>query len=416
MAVLGVDFGTSNSAAGVARHGVAQLITPEGSAQTLPTAVFFDADTRRMLVGAAAGEALLAGAEGRYMRALKSLLGAPLMREPRMLLGERLDFIDIVARFLAQLRDAAQAQTGARYTHALSGRPVRFHADEARNAQAAVDLREAYLRAGFDDVAFMYEPEAAARANAGVLRGDGSGAGLGLVVDIGGGTSDFTLFRSHAAGIEILGSHGLRLGGTDFDRALSLERVMPLLGRGSEIRHAFGGQTHAAPATVFNDLATWQKIPFLYAPEPRRLAADLARHAVEPDKLARLVAVLRDELGHDLAFAVEAGKIAANGQGRGQIDLSVVARGLDVALEAGALEAVLRDPVDLIVAAAQETVARAGVAPGEVTHLVFVGGSSLLAVVQGALGAVFGRAQVHHGAAMTAIVEGLSLSAQEAFG
>lgn len=410
MAVLGVDFGTSNSAAAVARDGAAHLIALEDGNTTLPTAVFFDFDTKRMLIGSDAGAALLAGQEGRYMRALKSLLGQPLMREKRNLLGEKLDFIDIVARFLARVKSGAEAQTAERYDRALSGRPVRFHADDVRNAQAEVDLREAYLRAGFEDVAFMYEPEAAALSNRAVL-GEGD---LGLIVDIGGGTSDFTLFRNGSAGIDILASYGVRLGGTDFDRTVSLETVMPLLGRGSQIRHAFGGQTHDAPTTIFNDLATWQKIPFLYAPDSRRLAKDLAQYAVEPEKLERLQAVLVDELGHDIAFAVEAGKIAANA-GRGQIDLGVIERGLEVSLGSKAVTQLLAPMAADMAAAARATVAQANVAPTAVTHLVFVGGSSLMQVTRAAMGDVFERAHVHHGSALTAIVDGLGLVAQTAF-
>jgi hypothetical chaperone protein len=412
MAVLGVDFGTSNSAAGVARDGAPHLIALEAQGTALPTAVFFDYDAKRMVIGSAAGKALLAGEEGRYMRALKSLLGQPLMREPRTLLSEKVDFVDIVARFLARVKQAAEAQTGERYTRALSGRPVQFHPDAARNAQAEVDLRDAYLRAGFDEVAFMYEPEAAARANMAVLDpGD-----LGLIVDVGGGTSDFTLFCNGSDGIDILGSHGVRLGGTDFDRVISLETVMSLFGRGSEIRHAFGDETHVAPATIFNDLATWQKIPFLYAPESRRLAKDLAQYAVEPDKLGRLLEVLRDELGHDVAFAVEEGKITANTQGRGVIDLGVVERGLSVQLEHALMDDLLGPMAQKMAQAGLTTVDQASFAPEAVTHLVFVGGSSLMQVTRKALEAAFPRALVHHGSAMTAIVDGLSISAESAFG
>jgi len=412
MAVLGVDFGTSNSAAAVARDGKAHMIALEQGEMTLPTAVFFDFDRKAMLIGGAAGAALLAGEEGRYMRALKSILGAPLMREKRNLLGEKLDFIDIIARFLGQVKAAAEAQTGERYERALSGRPVRFHPDDARNAQAEVDLREAYARAGFEDVAFMYEPEAAALANRAVL-GQGD---LGLIVDIGGGTSDFTLFRNGEDNIDILGSHGVRLGGTDFDRIVSVETVMPLLGRGSEIRHAFGDETHTAPATIFNDLATWQKIPFLYAPDSRRLAKDLLQYAVEPEKLERLISVLEDELGHDIAFAVEAGKIAVNTAGAGEIDLRVIERGLRVALGAGAVEELLAPMTLQMAEAALETVLKADSPPEAVTHLVFVGGSSLMEVTRSALGAAFPHAQVHHGSALTAIVDGLGLAAEAAFG
>jgi hypothetical chaperone protein len=406
MTVLGVDFGTSNSAAGVMRNGAPHLIPLEAGQMTLPTAVFFDFDAKRMLIGSAAGKALLAGEEGRYMRALKSLLGAPLMREKRNLLGEKLDFIDIVSRFLKRLKQAAEAETGEQYTHALSGRPVRFHGDDDRNAQAEVDLREAYMRAGFTDVSFMYEPEAAALANRGLLAEND----LGLIVDIGGGTSDFTLFRNCIDSIDILASHGVRLGGTDFDRCVSLETVMPLLGRGSQIRHAFGGETHVAPSTIFNDLATWQKIPFLYAPDSRRLAKDLAQYAVEPEKFARLSSVLVDELGHDIAFAVEAGKIAVNTSGNGEIDLRVVERGLGVQLETETVEGLLSPMTGQMAEAALVTVAMANVAPQDVTHLIFVGGSSLMKVTRDSLQAVFENADVHHGSALTAIVDGLSIA------
>ena len=415
MAVLGVDFGTSNSAVAVLEGGQPRLIPLEPGQSTVPTAVFFDFEARVMRVGHAANAALLAGDEGRFMRALKSLLGTALMRESRMLLNERLDFIEITARFLATLKARAEAATGQRFDRALSGRPVRFHSEDAgRDAQAEVDLRAAYRAAGFDEVRFMPEPEAAALANRARL---GAG-GLGLIVDIGGGTSDFTLFRTEGAGIRILASHGIRLGGTDFDRALSIAHVMPELGRGSLIRHAFGDRTHVAPNTIFNELATWAKIPFLYGPDTRRAAADLARHAVEPEKLGRLERVLEEELGHDIAFAVEAGKIAANDPGAlmpPEIRLGMLARGMAVPLPGPMMAATLAEPAERIGEAALRTVAAAGVEPGAVTDLILVGGSSLMGVVEAALARRLERATRHRGAALTAIVDGLALAAEAAF-
>ena len=414
---LGVDFGTSNSAMGFAVDGRAQLIEVEPGAQTLPTAVFFDFDAQRIVYGHPAQAALIAGDEGRYMRALKSLLGTALMRESRMLLGKRRDFITIVADFLAEMKARAEVATGLRFERALSGRPVLFHSANARrNAQAEVDLRECYLAAGFADVQFMPEPEAAALANRAVLHaGD-----LGLIVDIGGGTSDFTLFRQQGeTEIDILTSNGLRLGGTDFDRELSLQQVMPLLGRGSQIRHAFGSETHSAPNGIFADLATWQKIPFMYAQDTRRMAADLLKYAVEPDKLSRLMQVLEDELGHDVAFAVEAGKIKANDTGvlsLPEIDLGVLETGLRVPLPAALLTVTLADMAQEIAQVAIETVVLAELKPQDVTRLILVGGSSLMGVVDGALRGAFPQAEVHRGAALTAIVEGLALASEGAFG
>lgn len=413
---LGVDFGTSNSACGLAVDGIAQLIEVAPGAQTLPTAVFFDFDAQKVVYGQPAQAALIAGEEGRYMRALKSLLGTALMRESRMLLGQRRDFIAIVGDFLAEMKRRAEAATGLQFDRALSGRPVLFHsADATRNAQAEVDLRACYMAAGFEDVRFMAEPEAAALANRSALTpGD-----LGLIVDIGGGTSDFTLFRQEGAkGIDILRSNGLRLGGTDFDRELNLGQVMPLLGRGSQIRHAFGSETHTAPNAIFGDLATWQKIPFLYGADTLRMAADLAKYAVEPEKLARLVQVLEEQLGHDIAFAVEAGKIAANDRAAvapPEIDLSVLETHLRVPLPAALLTVTIAGMADEIAKTARETVAQAGLVPADVGTLILVGGSSLMEVVVAALMRDFTSAAVHRGAAMTGIVEGLALASETAF-
>lgn len=60
------------------------------------------------------------------------------------------------------------------------------------------------------------------------------------MVDIGGGTSDFALVRLGAERArkterreDILASGGVHIGGTDFDKYLSLASVMPTLGLGT---------------------------------------------------------------------------------------------------------------------------------------------------------------------------------------
>lgn len=408
---LGIDFGTSNSAAGIAVAGRPWLVEMEPGEQTLPTAVFFDEESRQMRIGQSATRALIGGEEGRFMRALKSLLGTSLLYEERRLCGERISFATIIARFLAAMKQRAEAATQMEFTHALSGRPVRFHSkDEARNAQAEVDLRACYLEAGFQDVIFMYEPEAALRATT-------SAPGLGLIVDIGGGTSDFTAFEQDGDGTtRILASYGIRLGGTDFDRQLSIQHVMPLLGRGSQIRNTFGGGSLPAPNRMYNDLATWQMIPFLYSPENRRAAQDLASNAAEPDKLARLVSVLENELGHELAFAVERGKIRANGAAaEGLIDLKLLERGLSVPMGTTQMNATLAEQTAAIGSSAAHTLQQAGISADQVARIVLVGGSSLLAAVQGEMQHLCPNARLESTNAMTAVADGLSLAAAEAF-
>ena len=405
---LGIDFGTSNSAAGISVNGRPFLIDVEAGENTLPTAVFFDFETGKTLFGRQAERALINGDDGRYMRALKSILGTPLMHESRMMMGERITFVDIIARFLKRLKKRAEDLCYQDFDHALSGRPVLFHSsDPEKNAQALKDLTQCYLAAGFKSVNFMPEPEAAA------LAAGQKGNGLKLIVDIGGGTSDFTIFQNTPQGIDILASHGVRLGGTNFDRSISFDHVMHLFGKDSEIRKDFGAGTQAAPRAIFHDLATWQMIPFLYAPEIKRKVADLQRNAIDKHAYDRLINVLEDHLGHDIAFAVERGKIQANTDSQGMINLTAVERDLNQALSQDMLTTSLIPHMGNLSAAVQETLALAGCAPDQINSVIFVGGSSLIKDVSHTLQALIPGADLHYNDAFTAIIDGLALASSK---
>jgi hypothetical chaperone protein len=407
---LAIDFGTSNSAVALAHAGGIYRIPVEGSADTLPTAVFFPMDGGAMRIGASATMSLIRGDEGRYMRALKSVLGLPLLHEPRLVGGKRRKLADIIAAFLKELREKAEAHTGLQLRHALSGRPVHFHsADPAKDAQAEADLRECYHAAGFEDVIFLAEPEAAALAS------HQPGSGLGLIVDIGGGTSDFSVFRAGDKGPKILASHGIRLGGTDFDQAVSMSHAMPLLGLEGQLRRQMGADLLPVPRAPYLDLATWAKIAFLYSPETRRLAADMLKVAVDPLAMGRFKTVVEQELGHSLAFAVEQGKIAANSdQGLGRIDMEMIEPRLFSPVSDESLNASLARHRGALGDTARETLALAGCQPDDLGEVILVGGSSLMQLVRAEMQQLCPKAKIRTADAFTAVVDGLAIAARQA--
>ncbi|RAP40828.1 hsp70 family protein [Rhodovulum viride] len=407
-APLAIDFGTSNSAAAMLAGGKVQRLAIEPGAETLPTAVFFPEDRSSMRIGSAAAEALIAGDEGRYMRALKSVLGTPLFHEARPIGGKRRTLAEIVTAFLAELKTRAEADAGTRFDRVLSGRPVHFHsADPVRDAAAEADLRGCYEAAGFREVGFRFEPEAAALAASADARADA----LGLIVDIGGGTSDFSVFRAAPGGIEILASHGIRLGGTDFDHAVSMAHAMPLLGLGGELRRSLGEGLLPVPKAIYVELSTWAMIPFLYTRETERAVADMERHAVDAPAMGRLGHVIGARLGHELAFAVEAGKIAANGGGAAaRIEMDRIERGLGAPITAGSLNAALapyREPLRMAI---YETLMLAQARPDQIGAVVLVGGSSLMGLIEAEARAVCPGAALRRSEAFTAVVDGLALA------
>ncbi|MGE4610562.1 MAG: Hsp70 family protein [Paracoccaceae bacterium] len=411
--MLGIDFGTSNSAVATLVDGKVRRLAMEQGSDTLPTAIFFDFARDEIHIGTKANTCLTDGAEGRYMRSLKRVLGTSLMREKRYFMGQHLDFLDIIAGFLAQLKSRAEAVEGRIFDRVLSGRPVHFHDDPVKDKQAEIDLRECYTRAGFNHVEFMFEPEAAALANNVLDRAKS----LGLIVDIGGGTSDFSIFRAipnAATPVQFLATHGERLGGTDFDKTLNVRHFMPLLGKDAPLRRDFGSGTATAPVSLFNDLATWEKIPFMYSADIRRLARDLQRHALNRAPFKRLLQVLEFELGHELSMLAESAKIAANRSlaAPSIVDLGLIEKDASIAISHAALNQMMTPHSTKIVDGINKTLSMSRCCADDITDVVFVGGSSLMEFVNNASTEAFPNATFHTSAVFTAVVDGLALAAK----
>ena len=204
-----------------------------------------------------------------------------------------------------------------------------------------------------------------------------------LVADIGGGTSDFSLVRvgpERQGAVDrkgdILASHGVHIAGTDFDRRIELQSVLPLFGYGAFGPAIDGAPAREVPSAVYFDLATWHLINTVYNPQRvvelrgmRSFYADAVQHR-------RLMTVVTEHYGHDLVARAEGAKIAVAGGGRSTIALDHVEAGLASELDEPRAARALDADLDRIVAAARTTVAQAGLAAGDVDALYLTGGST----------------------------------------
>lgn len=409
-ATLGIDFGTSNSAATWRdAQGMAQPIRLEGEATALPTAIFFNAEDRRTHFGRDAIAQYLAGTEGRLMRSLKSLLGSALLLEKTEVQGQAMSFQDIIATFLREIAARALRQTGAAPSRVVLGRPVHFVDDDPeRDTLAQQMLLQAAHAAGLANVSFQFEPIAAAFDYERRVTRDS----LVLVVDIGGGTSDFTVVRlgperarqpaaSRAA--DILATSGVHIGGTDFDHKLSLEQVMPLLG----YRHV-GPHGREVPSSVFFDLATWHLIHWRYGARAVREAQALRTDYTDLSLHRRLLTVLQERLGHHIANDVEQAKIASSNSGQASlIDLSYLEPGLAAGLDAPVMAQHLSPQLDRVVQCARDCVLQAGLQPQALDAIYLTGGSSALAPFQQALREAFAGTTLVEGDLFGGVAAGL---------
>ena len=374
---LGIDFGTSNSAAAlVGADGQMHTIALDGERSEMPTALFFASETHTVLYGSEAMQAYLAGTEGRLLRSLKSLLGTRLMDEYTAVNGHSIRFFDIVVLFFKELKRRCEVQVGQPLTRAMLGRPVHFVDDDAdRDALAQETLGRAALEAGFTHISYQLEPIAAALDYEQRVEQETTA----LVVDIGGGTSDFTVIRLNPARsqirdrtADILATTGVHIGGTDFDRLLTLSTVMPLLG----YRH-IGTGGRPVPNSVFFDLSTWHLIHQSYTRKALHFAKELWTDYTDSSLHARLMHALQEQHGHRILSQVEAAKIACSMSGASAaVDLAFLDSDLAPTIDASEMEQALHQSLAQVVQCAQDCVARAGLTAVDVVYLT--GGSSAL--------------------------------------
>ena len=394
------------------RAGAAvQAIAIEGGAAVMPTALFFNTEDHRTHFGRDAVAQYLAGTEGRLMRSLKSLLGSALLQDQTAVHGRLVSYQDIIALFLQRLAAQAEAALGGMPRQLRLGRPVHFVDDDAaRDRQAEDALRQAAFSAGFAEVSFLPEPIAAALDYEQRVPRET----LVLVVDIGGGTSDFTVVRlgpgrsSQAErGGDILATSGVHVGGTDFDRRLNLALAMPLMGLGHH-----GPSGRPVPSSVFHNLATWHLIQWCYAPQAQRAAQALRSDYADPRLHARLIRVLEQRLGHRLADAVERGKIAASSSAAAAtLALDWIEPGLAASVTPVGLAQHLAESLAQVVDCAQECVRRANLGAQQLDALYLTGGSSALSTLRQALAQAFPNTPQVEGDLFGGVAAGLAVSA-----
>ena len=409
MIACGLDFGTSNSAIGVAREGTAALAPIEAGNTLIPSAVFFDYETRGwVLFGNEAISAYVGQTEGRLMRALKSILGSPLIDEETSLGGRKVPLREVVEIFVRHLKQKAEAFAGQEITSAVHGRPVRFVDDDDKaDARAQVVLEAIARQAGFRDVTFVYEPIAAAHQYEQTVQKEE----LVLIADIGGGTSDFSVVRVGPQrrgradrGDDVLANAGVRVGGTDFDTALSLAAVMPLLGLGSKLVE----KNLPMPNAPYHELATWPTINFAYTYKNERALAELASLAREPKKVERLLKVVRQRLGHRLAFAVEDAKIALSAEQRAAVPLSFLEASLAITATRVGFDRAIDARLDRLHKTASDCIAAAGLKPPAIDTIFLTGGSSRVPSVRAAIGRAAPSARLAGGSDLLSVALGLT--------
>ncbi len=411
----GLDFGTSNSTVGISAGGREKLCALEDGKVTLPSAIFFDYEHGGVRFGRDAIGAYIDGVEGRLLRAIKSVLGSSLISETTQVQRRRIGFPEIIGMLLKQLKSSAEEQLGQPIESVVLGRPVRFvDNDDAADRQAQQELIDIATNQGFRHVEMQFEPVAAALDYETSLDREE----LAMIVDLGGGTSDFAVTRlspdrsRHADRSEdILGRSGIHIGGTDFDRMLSVAEVMPELGMLAKI----GPKRLNVPVWIFQDLATWHRIPSLYTSANLTYLRSVRRSADQPELIDRLIDILMHRNGHRLNAEVEAAKIALSTADRATIEVPVETP-VEVTVTRQQLEESFRRVVAEIVHGIDRCLMDADITHDRIQSVFLTGGSTAIPAIRARVLEHLPHARPVDGDVFGSVGLGLTIDAARRFG
>ena len=416
--VAGIDFGTSNSSAAITNGNTPRMADVESGHNTIPTALYFPEKSSEVFYGRTAQQKYVdSETGGRFMRSMKRILGTPLMDSSTQINGHMVKFDDIIGAFVSYMKQKIDASANENVESVVMGRPVHFRDnDPAADDKAQQELTRIARKAGFKNVCFQYEPIAAAFAHEQKINSEK----LACIIDIGGGTSDFTVIRLSPENRnkadrtkDVLANTGVRIGGNDFDKNLSLNAFMPVLGMGTDYK--VYGKVLSIPNSIYINLSTWNQVNDVYNYKTLNLVKGYQTWALEQEKLARLYQVVQNRLGHINLNYVEKAKIALSKDLSIESILDFLSDKPSIYITREEFNNSISNDVEKIEKFLSECILQAGVKNEDIDLVILTGGSTEVPRVSEIATKFFPNAEVSAGDKLSSVGMGLAYDARRIF-
>lgn len=418
--VVGLDFGTTNSAIAVAEQDKEARLAQFGDNTSFRSILYFphrDRTTSIKPETKAGPEAinsyLEADTKGRLILSIKSYLASRLFTSTQIN-GRYYTLEDLIAIILRRLRTAVIEDFGVEASSVVLGRPVRFAgADNEADEKLALErLRAAAELAGFSEIAFELEPVAAAYQYETQLDHDE----LVLIGDFGGGTSDFTLAqlgpsRKLEGRSPVIGTSGVPIAGDTFDSRIMMRLVAPKLGLGSH--YVSLSKELPVPVWLYSQLSSWHRTFLLKEPKTMAVLREVKNQASEPDKVAALIHIINENLGYALYRAVEQTKVQLTDTEEGEFIFEHASVHITDRLERWRFESWIQDDIQNIASCVRALFTQHNVNYSDIGSVFLTGGSSFVPYVRRFFARTFGSDKLRGGEELTTVAKGLALRALE---
>ncbi len=412
---VGIDFGTTNSVIAMASGtGTAELVqfdAPGGASSVFRSALcFWQEDTAPGGLAHEAGPWAIAEfldfpQGSRLLQSFKSV-AARATFENANLFEKRLRFEELGQVFLTHLLAHGEAALRNLPERIVVGRPVRYVGAQPDPALARRRYDAMFAQLG-REIHYVYEPLGAAYGFAAGL----SDPATLLVADFGGGTSDFSIVRVGSPGAAQrcvpLGSAGIGIAGDRFDSRIMDKLVLPLLGKGGTY-NSFG-KVLDIPAGHFTDFGDWSRLALMRNRRTLAQLAQLERSATDPAAIARMIAVVENELGYALYEAVGQLKRSLSSETHGRFHFEGPGLVIDAEVSRSEFEGWIAPDLHRIGETLDAALANAGLDASQIDQVFLTGGSSLIPAVRHVFERRFGQGIIASGNEMTSIAHGLAL-------
>lgn len=451
---IGIDFGTTNSAAAVFDGEEVVLVGLEKDSAIMPSATYIDRELQSM-TGQSAIDHYIASNTGRTVELIpevvaetskfvehgdgdelaavetvtEKIYGAPitdsglngrLFRGTKRLLGDErvrrlmvfehpFRLVALITPLLLRMRQEIERDVGLVGT-AHIGHPVNFEGRGLHGNRLAISrLSEAYKYAGVPEQAFYPEPIAAAVSYL-HAHPDVAGDHL-LTLDFGGGTLDFCVLQRKGAHFDVIATHGIGLGGDHIDQLLYRRLLFPFLGEGEMWRRR-GFDREIETRFPFEDFAdllvNWA---VTYTLNQNKYTTPVMDCIDQGGPGRRKFERLRDVIKHNLSYLLYAYikdfKAALSVQESARLDISEI--DVDITMNRTEFEQLIAGPLEQVAAALDTTVVKANLRPDQIDIVLGTGGSSLIPAVKRLLEDRFPGRVVEHDP-FTSVAAGLAVA------
>ncbi len=414
-----IDFGTSNSllaAADSQKTYMPIALDPfSDNCSTLRSLIYFSEDLNVYFGQEAIQRFVEEDGSGRFLRSIKKYLPQKSFTGTRI--GNRHHNLEtLISEFLKEMKKRADHHFQSDITRLVLGRPASFSSDPTEDKLANDRLMKAAQLAGFIDIEFMPEPLAAAYDYKKQIQDEK----IILVVDLGGGTSDFTVVKVHRGPFQskdVLSIGGISVAGNALDSRIMSQIIAPNFGTEIKYKLPLSTSMKKMPSSLKYEICSPPDITFLGRSSIMPFLESVRKSPIskiDREKLDHLKSLVNYNLGFQIFENIEQTKVSlCNFKSIADFRFNEADISIHEKISFTEFEKITNAQIQAILKCMDEVIHQAGLRPQDIDSICCTGGTSKVPAIFDGLLQRFGSDRIQTFKSFHSIIQGLAEKAHQ---